>query len=154
MSTYLAQESAVIDAPAEQLYDIIADYHQGHPAILPPRYFTDLAVVEGGQGVGTVVRVHMNVFGSKALFNLRVTKAEPGRLLVEEDGATGTVTTFSLEPLDDDRTRVTIATEARTSPGLRGMLERVMIPSITRRIYREELQQLAEVATNGQRSAA
>lgn len=149
MSTYFAQESAVINAPADKLYEIIADYHEGHPAILPSRYFTDISVVEGGQGVGTVVAVQMNVFGSKALFNLRVTKAEPGRLLVEEDEATGTVTTFSLEPLEDGRTRVTIATESRTSPGLRGLLEKVMNPIVTRRIYREELQQLAKVAADG-----
>lgn len=146
MSTYFAQESTVIEAPADRLYDIIADYHEGHPAILPARYFSDLTVVEGGEGLGTVVAVQMNVFGSKVLLNLKVTKAEPGRLLVEEDETTGTVTTFSLEPLEDGRTRVTIATEARTSPGLRGLLEKAMNPPITRRIYREELQKLAEVA--------
>jgi len=146
MSTYLAQESAVIDAPAERIYDIIADYHQGHPAILPIRYFTELTVVEGGQGLGTVIAVKMNVFGSKALLNLRVTQAEPGRLLVEEDEASGTKTTFSLEPLADGRTRVTIATESRTAPGPRGRLETLMNPPITRRIYREELQQLARYA--------
>jgi len=150
MSTYPAQESAIIGAPAERVYEIIADYHEGHPAILPTRYFTNLKVLEGGQGVGTSIVVQMNVFGSKALLNLRVTKAEPGRLLVEEDEVTGTVTTFSLEPLADGQTRVTIATETRTSPGLRGLLEKVMNPPITRRIYREELQKLAEVATNGQ----
>jgi hypothetical protein len=93
----------------------------------------------------------MNVFGSKSLFILRVTKAEPGHLLVEEDEAAGTVTTFSLEPLEDGRTQVTIATETRTSPGLRGLLEKVMNPLIIRRIYREELQQLAKVAIGGAR---
>lgn len=149
MSTYLAQESAVIDAPAERLYEIIADYHEGHPAILPTRYFTDITVEEGGQGLGTVVAVKMNVFGSKMLLNLKVTEAIPGRLLVEKDEATGTVTTFNLEPVGEGQTRVTIATESRTSPGLRGWLEKVMNPPITRRIYREELQQLAEVAMNG-----
>ena len=148
MSTYLAQESAIIEAPAERIYDIIADYHEGHPAILPARYFTDLAVVEGGQGEGTLVKVHMNVFGSKALFNLRVTRAEPGRLLVEEDEEAGMVTTFSLEPVEDGRTRVTIATEARTSPGLRGMVERLVNPAVTRRIYREELGLLARKAVS------
>jgi hypothetical protein len=151
MSTYQAQESAVIEAPAERIYEIIADYHEGHPAILPARYFTDLKVVQGEQGLGTVVAVQMNVFGSKSLFNLRVTKAEPGRLLVEEDEAAGTVTTFSLEPFEDGRTQVTIATETRTSPGLRGLLEKVMNPLIIRRIYREELQQLAKVAIGGAR---
>ncbi|HSG17280.1 MAG TPA: SRPBCC family protein [Anaerolineae bacterium] len=146
MSTYLAQESAIIEAPAERIYGVIADYHEGHPAILPSRYFTDLKVVEGGQGEGTLIRAQMNVFGSKALYNLRVTKAVPGRLLVEEDEAAGVVTTFRLEPLDDGRTRVTITTGARTSTGLRGMVERVLNPAVTRRIYREELELLAQAA--------
>ena len=148
MNTYLARESAVIDAPAGQLYEIIADYHEGHPAILPARYFSDLTVIEGGQGKGTVIRVQLNVLGTKTLFNLQVTRAEPGRLLVEEDGAAGVVTTFELEPLEDGRTRVTISTEARTSPGMRGIIEKLMNPPVTRRIYREELQQLAEVAAS------
>ena len=154
MSTYLAQESAVIEAPADRLNGINADYHEGHPAILPARYFGDLTVVEGGQGQGTLMQVQMNVFGSKALFNLRVTKAEPGRLLVEEDEAAGVVTTFSLEPLDGGRTRVTIATEARTSPGLRGMVERLLNPAVTRRIYREELGLLARLVVSGQTQSA
>ena len=148
MNMYHAQESAVIDAPAGQLYEIIADYHEGHPAILPARYFSDLTIIEGGRGEGTVIQVQLNVFGTKTLFNLQVTRAEPGRLLVEEDEAAGVVTTFELEPLAGGRTRVTISTEARTSPGLRGIAENLVNRPITRRIYREELQQLAKVAVS------
>jgi hypothetical protein len=29
-----------IDAPAERIYPLIADYRSGHPRILPPRYGT------------------------------------------------------------------------------------------------------------------
>ena len=143
---YNAQASDIIDAPPDQVYAIISDYHAGHPAILPSRYFTDLAVTEGGQGEGTAVTVHMKIFGVKALLNLVVSEPEPGRVLVEEDKSAGVVTTFTLEPVDDgERTRLTISTDARTSPGVKGLMERVVNPAISRKIYREELQQLARV---------
>ena len=52
MSYYTAKASKVIDAPADQIYAVISDYHEGHPAILPTRYFTDMTVIQGGQGEG------------------------------------------------------------------------------------------------------
>ena len=52
MGTYQAQESEVINAPPEKIYAIISDYHEGHPAILPSRYFTEIVVTAGGQGEG------------------------------------------------------------------------------------------------------
>ncbi len=35
MSTYQVEETAVINAPATHVYNIIADYNEGHPSILP-----------------------------------------------------------------------------------------------------------------------
>ena len=147
VSTYRVEESAIIDAPAARVYGIISDYHQGHPAILPSRYFTEMQVKEGGQGAGTIATVKMNVFGAKLLYKMRVSEPEPGRVLREEDAEAGVVTTFTVDPVHgDSQSRVTIATIARTSPGLKGWLEKLMNPAITRRIYRQELAQLATVA--------
>jgi hypothetical protein len=42
---------------------------------------------------------------------------------------------------------VTIATNSKASPGLAGWVERLMQPSIAAKIYREELQNLAEYVT-------
>jgi uncharacterized protein YndB with AHSA1/START domain len=149
MSFYFAEASEIIDAPPEKIYAIISDYHAGHPSILPPRYFTELTVQEGGQGEGTVVDVHMNVFGMNVHYHMIVTEPEPGRVLVEEDKSAGVITTFTLDPVNGGKqTRVTIATKAKTSPGLRGMIEKLMNPPTARKIYREELRQLAEVVQN------
>jgi len=146
MGYYQAEASGTIDAPPDQVYAIISDYHKGHPTILPTRYFTRMTVDEGGVGDGTVTTVLMNVFGTRATFQLHVTEPEPGRVLVEEDRSTGDVTTFTLDPDNGSGgTRVTISTKAKTGPGLRGVVEGLVNPSITRKIYREELQQLAEV---------
>lgn len=146
MGYYQAEASETIVAPPDQVYAIISDYHKGHPAILPARYFTEMTVDEGGVGEGTVTTVLMNVFGARSALKLQVTEPEPGRVLVEEDRSAGVVTTFTLDPVNGGgATRVTIATRANTSPGLRGMVEKLMNPAITRKIYREELQQLAEI---------
>lgn len=146
MNQYHTQQTAVIEAPADQLYAIIADYHQGHRAILPARYFTELIVNRGGFGAGTAVTVHMNVFGTRLRYEMEISEPEPGQTLVEEDKEAGVKTTFHLQPIDDrERTRVTISTTAVTSSGLRGILEKAMNPVIMRRIYRAELQKIAQM---------
>ncbi len=110
MNTYQAEASAVIDAPPANVYAILADYHEKHPAILPSRYFTDIQVTQGGQGAGTLATVRMNVYGTKTLYNMIVSEPEPGRVLQEEDAAAGVVTTFTVDPIDrGTHSRVTIA---------------------------------------------
>lgn len=148
--TYQAEATAIINAPAAHVYGIIADYHEKHPAILPSRYFTEMQVTQGGDGAGTAITVEMNVFGSRALYHMTVSEPEPGRVLQEEDAAAGVVTTFTVDPVNSgDQSRVTIATTARSGPGLRGWLERLTTPAIMRRIYREELAKLAEFVQAG-----
>ncbi|MBZ0307342.1 MAG: hypothetical protein K8I82_14845, partial [Anaerolineae bacterium] len=57
----------------------------------------------------------------------------------------GIVTTFTVETVSGgEQSLVTIATDFRASPGIKGLLERLMNPPITRRIYRQELQLLAD----------
>ncbi len=146
MSQYQAQASEIIEASPERVFAVIADYHKGHPAILQARYFTDMTVTQGGQGEGTVATVYMNVFGARAVYQMQVTEPQPGRVLVEEDKSAGVITTFTVEPIGGGgQARVTISTEAKTSPGLKGIVEKLLNPAIMRKIYHEELQQLAEI---------
>lgn len=136
--------SALIPAPAEALYAILADYHGGHPRILPRPPFVSLEVVEGGIGAGSIIRVQMRVLGQLQGFRAVVTEPEPGRVLVETND-TGYVTTFTVEPRGEGEAEVTIATElART--GWAARLEGWMTARLLRRVYRRELEQLAEVA--------
>lgn len=146
MKTYQVTASALIDAPATQIYAIFADYHEGHRAVLPTRYFTNMTVTQGGYGAGTEIDVQMQVFGAKAFYHMKVSEPEPGRVLQEEDLAAGVCTTFTVEPVHgDNHSRVTIATTMSKAPGLKGQLEAWMNPPIMRRIYREELAQLEAV---------
>src|SRR6187399_1131146 len=86
--------STVVAAPARIVYELIADYRTGHPSILPPEYFEDLQVEEGGRGAGTRIRFTMKSFGTRRVSTSIVTEPEPGRLLVETDVITGITTKF------------------------------------------------------------
>ena len=56
--------SAEIGAPAVNVYRMIADYRNGHPRIVPPRYLTNLRVDSGGYGAGTRIRYDVRAFGT------------------------------------------------------------------------------------------
>ncbi len=142
MNMLHAEYSQTIEAQPDVIYDIFSDYRHGHPAILPKQYFTDLTVEQGGKGAGTVVSGAVRVYGTTYPFHLVVSEPEPGRLMVESDPDTQQVTQFILEPLDAGRTRVTIASDFPASPGFAGLMERLMKPAVTRRIYKAELAQL------------
>lgn len=145
MSRIRAQTTAIITAPPAAVWSIIADYRQGHPSILPPRYFAGLDVEEGGVGEGTVFRVHMRVLGSIRTMRMRVSEPEPGRVLEEADLDSDMVTRFTLDPLDDGRTSVTIATTWLPRPGVSGLIDRAVTPSLMRLVYSAELAQLEAV---------
>ena len=138
--------SAVIHAPAADLYAIIADYERGHPRILPKPPFVSLAVEEGGIGAGTVIRVHMRVLGRPQPFRAVITEPEPGRVLVETND-NGYVTTFTVEPrVDGQHAAVTITTELPRRAGTLPALERWLATRLLRPVYVKELAQLAAVA--------
>ena len=142
MSEICAQSSAVIGAPPPIVYGHIADYHQGHPSILPPRYFQNLQVEEGGVGAGTRISFQMRSFGRIRHFHAEVTEPEPGRQLLETYPDTGMATTFTVDPEAGQSSRVTIATRY-TKAGLAGWLERWLAPRYLRAVYTGELHELA-----------
>lgn len=146
MSTFTVSETQRMDAPAERIYSLLADYHIGHPSILPKPYFTDLQVMQGGRGAGTQIVVQMNVFGSKVTYNMTVTEPELGRVLQEEDQGLGVVTTFTVDPLTPRGAQVTIATTMPVKSGMAGWIEQKITAAIMRRIYRAELDQIARVS--------
>ncbi len=140
-------ESAVIDARPEEIYAIISEYRVHHQAIIPRAYFKEMTVEKGGQGAGTEIFLRMRVLGVEKTYYQYVTEPEPGRVLMEADPKAGVVTTFTVEPMDGGQhARVTISTESKPSPGFAGFMEKLIQPPISRRIYRQELQQLADYA--------
>ncbi len=148
MGQISTRATAVLDARPADVYATIADYHTGHPSILP-RQIYDLQVEQGGYGAGTITRFKTRILGAEQAFHHRVSEPEPGRVLVEQDIEAGQdlTTTFTVTPLDEGRkARVEIKTTMNASPGLRGLLERLLVPLANPPIYRQELKLLEVVA--------
>jgi Polyketide cyclase / dehydrase and lipid transport len=104
-------------------------------------------VERGGYGAGTIIRFEFRIMGTSRQIRAEVTEPRPGEELVETDVLTGARTTFRVLPLADGRrSEVTITTEWEPK-GLRGWIERFTAPPLFRRIYTEELAQLAALAT-------
>lgn len=140
MQTIHTFEEREIAAPAGRIYACLADYRNHHFRFLPEA-FTEAVVEEGGVGAGTVLRARVNLGGRMYSFRARVDEPEPGRVLTETDLKTGSVTTFTLTPRGA-ATTVRIETHIPRSPGLRGIAERLFVPGLLRRLYRDELARL------------
>jgi hypothetical protein len=146
MSTHRISASALIPSPAAQVYNIIADYRNGHPHILPRPPFVSLDVEQGGVGAGTVINFQMQVMGKVQNFHAVITEPSPG-VLVEADTKAGTVTTFTVESRKDgQQAYVTIATDTKVRNGFAGKIEGFFTTRLLQPIYEKELQQLAAFA--------
>ena len=142
-----AAASAVIGAPPRIVYGIISDYRHGHPSILPPKYFANLTVEEGGTGAGTRITFEMRSLGTIQRFRGEITEPQPGRQLVETYPDVGIQTVFTVDPRGDGQSSfVTIATSYRKL-GLRGWLDWLVAPAFLRTVYAAELRLLAAQAT-------
>src|SRR3712207_2626343 len=148
MARLHAEASATIDAPPEVVYDILADYREGHPKILPPENFSDLQVEQGGRGEGTIVSFKSRVGGVERTLRVAVTEPQPGRVLRETDTASTLMTTFTVTPVEGGKSRVRIATDWDAGPDLMGLFERLLSPGMLRAIYAKELRRLDEVAAS------
>lgn len=151
MPNFSVSATARVGAPAAVTYGIIADYHNGHPHILPAKYFRNLTVEQGGVGAGTRIKFQMGVLGKWNDVVGDVTEPEPGRLLHEFYPATNILTAFLVEPDGPDACMVTFTSTMPTRAGLGGALERWFVTSYLRKVYRAELQQLDEFARRARR---
>ena len=82
----------------------------------------------------------MNLLGTKSTFSATVSEPEPGRMITEQDDEERLKTYFIMDPLESGRkTRVTLRTDIRSSTGLQGVIERLVMPRTLRKIYKLEL---------------
>lgn len=149
MKTQIASASKIIDAPADELYRIIADYQSGHPSILPKSYFTALEVEEGGVGEGTIIRFQVRILGQTQNFRAQITEPDPGCILLETDLDSNTSTSFTVWSLGNkSQARVTVMTMLKN----RGLLEGFLAKLLLTIIYRQELELLTNVAKNSRKT--
>lgn len=137
--------SAEIPAPPAKVYAIVADFNDAHKQILPKPYFQELTVTKGGIGAGTEYTVNMTVMGQDFTYQMIVSEPEPGRILVERDEQKELTTTWTIESrANGSASYVTIMTQSKASAGLMGILEKLLNPIVTRRIYKQELALLVD----------
>lgn len=148
MSKYEFSVSSLISAPPKVVYNIIADYKNGHPKILPKPPFVSLVVEEGGFGAGSVLKVQMKVAGKLQTFKTVVTEPEPGRVIVESND-TGYITTFIVEPRNDGKkSYVTFITEIPNDSKLSKKIEFFFSKMILPAVYKKELENLYRMASS------
>lgn len=147
MAKHSLSASKLISSPAQRVYELIADYRNGHPRILPKPYFVSLDVEQGGYGAGTIINFQMQLMGRIQSFHSTITEPEPGHILVETDMNTDAVTTFTVDPrLGGQEAFVTIATTTNIPDGIVGKIQGWLTSQLLRPIYLKELDQLAAVA--------
>lgn len=145
MAQVTISASAIVQAPPEIAYGILIDYHQAHSAILPRPPFGELVVEKGGTGAGTIFRVTSREGLRMRTYRMEASEPNPGRLLVETDLESDLVTHFAVDPVEGGHARVTITTRY-TRPGVKGAIERVLLPVLAGPIYRKEIANMEALA--------
>ena len=154
MAKHSLSASALIAVSVKSTYDLIANYRDGHPRILPKPYFVSLNVEQGGYGAGTVINFQMKLLGRIQSFHAMITEPEPGRILVETNLNSGIVTTFTVDPrAGGQHCFVTITTTTEVPDGVAGKIQGWLTAQLLRPIYEKELRQLAAVAKEQDRNS-
>ena len=145
MGQVTAQTERLVAASPRHVRAFLADYRNNRPRILPPEYFRDYHVEQGGDGAGTVISYRMRAGGRERAYRMRVEEAAAGGPLVESDTESSLVTTWTLTPVaDGERTLVGLASRWEGAGGIGGLFERMFAPRALRRIYDEVLKRLSE----------
>ena len=144
MSRHRVTATATLNAPADVVYRVLADYRDHHPRILPA-VFRNFVVHERGVGAGTRIGFDLRVLGMTRHYEGVVSEPEPGRRLVESYPAEDSETWFLVEPAGRGSS-VTIGTDFNGRSGIMGKVERWLSNRILHPIYVEELGRLESYA--------
>ena len=145
MSQVVSQTERLIAASPQRVRAFLADYRNNRPRILPPEYFEDYRVEQGGDGAGTVISYRLRAGGRERPYRMRVEEPAEGGLLLERDTESSLVTTWTLTPAESgQRTLVGLTSRWEGVGGIGGLFERIFAPRALRRIYDEVLQRLSE----------
>lgn len=140
---------ALIPAPPETVYALLADYRRGHMKIMPKQYIRRFEVESGGQGNGTVIRYRVHAYGLERAARAVVSEPEPGRMLVERESTSSLVTTFTVTPvMGGEHAHVQVAAHWEPARTLWGRFQQIFYPTILKNVFTQELNALARYATN------
>ncbi|MFD9965102.1 SRPBCC family protein [Amycolatopsis sp. NPDC058986] len=143
MGKVTATAERTIDAPAEKVRELVADYAETRPKLLTEHY-RDYEVTEGGVGAGTQASWKLQAT-SKRVRNVAATVTEPKPgTLVETDANSSMVTTWTVTEAGE-RSVVRIQTSWDGAGGIGGFFEKTFAPGGLQRIYDGVLAKLAEI---------
>ncbi|WP_410648624.1 SRPBCC family protein [Amycolatopsis sp. cmx-4-54] len=143
MGKVTAIAERTIEAPADKVRALVADYAETRPKLLTEHY-RDYEVTEGGVGAGTKARWKLQAT-SKRVRDVAATVTEPSEgTLVETDANSSMVTTWTVREVPDGSI-VRIETTWDGAGGIGGFFEKTFAPGGLKRIYEGVLGKLAEV---------
>ncbi|MFE3217318.1 SRPBCC family protein [Streptomyces antimycoticus] len=137
-----ATTERIVTGKPEDVFDALADYRETRPRLLP-RQFSEYEVREGGDGEGTVVHWKLQAT-SKRVRDCLLEVSEPSDgQLIEKDRNSSMVTTWTVTPAGEGRSRVVVTSTWTGAGGIGGFFERTFAPKGLARIYDELLAKLA-----------
>ncbi|WP_030763655.1 SRPBCC family protein [Streptomyces sp. NRRL F-2664] len=142
MAQVEATTERIIGADAETVFDTLADY-SGTRGKLLPEHFSEYEVREGGDGEGTLVHWKLQATSKRVRdCLLDVTEPTDGQL-VEKDRNSSMVTTWTVTPAGEGRSKAVVTTVWDGAGGIGGFFERTFAPKGLGRIYDTLLANLA-----------
>ncbi|MER8153709.1 SRPBCC family protein [Streptomyces sp. NPDC094472] len=137
-----ATTERIVTGKPEDVFDALADYREARPRLLPQQ-FSEYEVREGGDGEGTVVHWKLQATSKRVRdCLLEVSEPSDGRL-VEKDRNSSMVTTWTVTPAGEGKSRVVVTSTWTGASGIGGFFERTFAPKGLARIYDELLAKLA-----------
>ncbi|MFI6288944.1 SRPBCC family protein [Streptomyces sp. NPDC051018] len=142
MAQVEATTERIIAADAETVFDTLADYENSRAKLLP-EHFSEYEVREGGDGEGTVVHWKLQATSKRVRdCLLDVTEPTDGRL-VEKDRNSSMVTTWTVTPAGEGRSKAVVTAVWKGAGGIGGFFEKTFAPKGLARIYDALLANLA-----------
>ncbi|MBY6682230.1 SRPBCC family protein [Rhodococcus sp. BP-316] len=140
MAKVSASSSLTISAAPDKVLAALSDYETVRPRILPEQY-RDFAVIEGGQGDGTVARWVLQATEKRSR-NVLATVSVSGATVTEKDANSSMVTTYLVAP-SGSGSSVTTTTEWTGAGGVGGFFEKTFAPLGLKKIQAQLLQNLS-----------
>lgn len=147
MGQVSASSTVLINAEPDAVLKAVADYETVRPKILSSHY-RDYAVLEGGQGAGTVATWKLQATESR----VRDVKASidiAGHTVIEKDANSTLVTNYTVAPAGEHGSSVTVKTSWQGAGGVKGFFEKTFAPLGLRKIQAEVLGNLKKLIENG-----
>ncbi|WP_432071824.1 SRPBCC family protein [Streptomyces wuyuanensis] len=142
MAQVEATTERIVARGAEAVFDALADYKDTRAKLLSG-HFSEYQVREGGDGEGTLVHWKLQAT-SKRIRDCLLEVTEPtGGQLVEKDRNSSMVTTWTVTPAGEGRSRVVVTSVWNGAGGIGGFFERTFAPKGLARIHDEVLANLA-----------